>query len=174
MKTQRGFTLVEVLVGVAILGTIVMVLIASYTNIVQATMRNSSDLEMLTDLSQASVVIQKDLFMTQETDLEGGSRVVTDVDTVELSWYDYVSSWGGSSEGTHHVSTYSLVGTELHRSHDIEGVVVDTIIGRDITYISFAETERVISVVITSTAPSPPYQTETFEISSYLRTTGVQ
>ena len=172
MKGQRGFTLVEILVGAAILGTVVTALIGSYTNIVQATMRNSADLEVLTDLSQAVLVIQKDLFMAQETDLAEGSREVTDVASVELSWYDYVSSWGGDSAGTYHISTYSMVGTELHRSHDTDGVVVDTIIGRDISYASFTETGRVVQAVITSTAPDPPYRSETFDISSYKRTLG--
>lgn len=173
MKSQRGFTLIEILVATAILGTILTVLIASYTNIVGSTMRNTSSLEVLTDISHAALVIQKDLFMVQATDLDGGSRPLSD-GTVELSWYDYVASWGGDSDGTHHISTYSLVGTELRRSHDIEGVVVQTIVGRNIASVTFTEAGRVVRVEISAVSANPPYQSETFDISSYKRTLGVQ
>ena len=160
---QKGFTLVEVLVVLAVSGVLLTGLITSIFQVATFTDRSNSQVVALTDLNHAALSIKKDLQMTQNTDLADN---VTQ-SSVWLGWTDYTSFETGNMT---HSSSYALSGTELQRTYD--GTV--GIAGRNITYLSFTQNGRVINVVITAAGSRDPQQSETLKFRVYLRSGGVQ
>ncbi len=178
MRSQKGFTLLEVLVMVAIGGVIIIGVLASYQQIVSATMRNNRQSTVVSDVSMAALRIHKDLFMAQDTDVPDDTTVeVTDSQSVGLTWFNYVSTnFDDPADpppegGTSHTSDYSMTGTVLERSYDGGPA---TIIGRHVSYLSFTRNEGVITVEITSTVAGPPVQSETLKFTFHLRGEGAQ
>ncbi len=179
MRSQKGFTLVEVLVMVAIGGVIITGVLASYQQVVSATMRNTRQTTAVSDVSTAALAIHKDLLMAQGTvdvPADGIPVVVTGAQTVTFNWINFVSTdFGGGAPqegGTPHTSTYSLTGTTLTRNYDGQ----DIIVGRNVTYLAFARSnadDRLFTITITSTAPGLPVESETLVFTMYLRGAGV-
>ncbi len=174
MRSRNGFTLLEVLVTTAIGGVIIIGVLASYQQIVSATMRNSRQSTAVGDVSVASLRIHKDLFMALYTDVPDTSTVeVTDSQSVSFGWTDYVTTdWDEEgplptppAEGTPHTITYSLAGTVLTRRYD----GVDMIVGRHVSYLAFTRNGSNITVEITSTVTGPPMESEALEFSFHLR-----
>ncbi len=174
MRSQKGFTLLEVLVMTAIGGVIIIGVLASYQQIVTATMRNNRQSTALSDVSTAALRIHKDLFMALTFDvLDGNTVEVTDSQSVSFGWTDYVTvDWDGDgpmppppAEGTPHTITYSMAGTVLTRSYD----GVDMIAGRQVSELVFTRDGTDITVEITSTVAGPPVQSETLEFTFHLR-----
>lgn len=158
---QAGFTLVELLVTLAIGSVILVGASMSFYQIVWGTGRNNSQAVALTNVNQAALSIKKDLMMTQNTNLTDGNPVPQS--SVTLSWTDYT---GFSSENSSsHNCQYTLSGTELRRTYD--GVV--SIVARHITDLGFTQDGRVINVTITATGPSVPQRSATVEFSGFIR-----
>jgi len=157
---QKGFTLVEVLVVTAIGGVLMMGLMLSIYNIVWGTSRSNNQVVTLTDVNHAALRIKKDLMMTQYTNLTDN----VSQDSATLSWTDY-TGFDSENQSTSHSSSYTLSGTELQRNYD--GTV--SIVGRNITYLSFIQNGKVIDIVITATSPDGPEQSETLKFSAYIR-----
>ena len=162
---QKGFTLVEVLVVLAVSGVLLTGLITSIFQVSTFTDRSNSQVVALTDLNHAALSIKKDLMMTQNTDLADGSPVPQS--SVWLGWTDYTSFETGNLT---HSSSYVLSGTELLRTYD--GTV--GIAGRNITSLGFTKNGRVIDVVITATGSSDPQRSETLKFSVLIRTEGLE
>ena len=159
---QKGFTLVEILVVMAVGGVILMGALLSVQQVLLGTDRSNSQVVALTDINQAVLAIKRDLIMTQETDLTDGDPVPQS--SVILSWTDY-TSFGSENETRSHSSSYTLSGTELLRNYD--GTV--SIAGRQITSIGFTQDGRVISIVITATGSGAAQRNETLKFSAYIR-----
>lgn len=161
---QKGFTLVEVLVVTAIGGVLMMGLMLSIHNVVWGSARSNNQVIALTDINHAALRIKKDLMMTQYTNL-------TDVpqDSVTLSWIDY-TGFVSENQSTYHSSSYALSGTELQRNYDS----TVSIVGRNITSISFTQNGKAITVVITATSAEGPEQSETLKFSAYIRSEEVE
>ncbi len=155
---QKGFTLVEVLVVLAVSGVLLTGLITSIFQVATFTDRSNSQVVALTDLNHAALSIKKDLMMTQNTDLTDVSQ-----SSVWLGWTDYTSFETGNLT---HSSSYVLSGTELLRTYD--GTV--GIAGRNITSVGFTKNGRVIDVVITAAGSSDPQRSETLKFSVLIRT----
>lgn len=175
MKSEKGFTLVEMLVTTAIFGVVIIGVVISYQQIVSATMRNNRQTMAVSDVSMAALEIHKDLFMTLTTDVPDGSTVeVTDSQSVELTWFNYVSTNFDDPNdpppegGVAHAVTYSMAGTVLTRSYD----GVDWIIGRQVSYLAFTRNGADITVEITSTVAGPPEESETLIFTIHLRGEG--
>lgn len=158
---QKGFTLIEVLVVVAVGGVITLGALLTFYQIILGTGRNNSQVIAVADVNQAALAIRKDLEMTQSVNLTDGD--LTPQGSVMLSWTDYTTF--DSDNATFHSSNYTLSGTVLRRNYD--GVV--GIVGRNITYLGFTRTGRLINVVITATGTEIPPKSETLEFSVMIR-----
>lgn len=160
---QKGFTLVELLLALAIGSVITMGTMVSIQQVLIGTDRSNSQVVALADVNRAVMAIKKDLMLTQ-------SANITDIpqSSVRLSWIDYT---GFSSDNwTSHSSTYILSGTNLQRTYD----GVTSIIGRHIKSVGFTKNGRVISVVITAAGSGASKREKTIEFSAYIRSEGLQ
>ena len=162
--SQKGFTLIEVLVVMAVGSMVMAGIVLTIPQVVWGTIRTNSQVVALADINHAAWQIKKDLLMTQYTTLTDG----VPQGSVTLSWIDYTSFVPEDSRS--HSSAYALSGTELQRTHD--GIA--SIVGRNITSISFTKNDRVVNVVITAAISGVPHQSETLKFSMYLRSEEVQ
>ena len=161
---QKGFTLVELLVAMAVGSLLLTGVLLSLQQVVVGTGRSNSQVIALTDVNHAALAIKKDLMMAQNTDLTDN---VSQSGSVWLGWTDY-TGWAGDN-ATHTIS-YTLVGTELRRTYDY---ATTSIVGRSITSIVFTQDGREISANITATSPGFPPRSETLTFSVYMRTEGL-
>jgi len=159
---QRGFTLVEILLAVAIGGIIMAGAATAVYHTIVGTDRTSSQVTVLADVNQAALAVKKDLQMAHTTDLSG-----TPQNSAQLNWTDYTGFESGNQ--THSIS-YVLSDANLLRTYD----GTESIVGRNITSVSFAQNDRVIDVVITSSTSGSSPKSETLEFSVFLRTEEVQ
>ncbi len=157
---QKGFTLLELLVAMAVGGVVMAGALAAVYQVVWGTSRTNSQVVALNDVHQAALQLKKDLEMTQSADLPGGAAI-------NLSWTDYTSF--DLEENKNHTSSYVLSNGELQRTYD--GTM--SIVGRNITSVSFTQDDRVINVAITATAGDMSPRSETLEFSVYLRGGGL-
>ncbi len=157
---QKGFTLVELLVAMAVGSLILTGAVLSIYQIVWGTSRSNSQVVALTGINQAALAIRNDLLMTQTTDLSS-----TPKSSANLTWIDYTTSFG-SGGWTSHSSVYTLNGTALMRSYDSTVGIV----GRNVISLSFSQTGQFVTVVIATSNTTPPSQIETIEFGVHLRT----
>ncbi len=160
---QKGFTLVELLVALAVGSVLLTGALLSIQQIVLGTIRSRSQVTALTDVNQAALAIKKDLMMTQNTNLIDGNPVPQS--SVILSWIDY--SGFASANSTSHSSSYTLSSTNLTLTRTYDGVT--SIVGRYITSVGFTQNGRVISVVITATGSGVQQRSDTLKFSAYTR-----
>ena len=138
---QRGFTLVEMLMAVAIVGMIVPLLISGIFQVTRGTVRVNTDLGVMQDIDGASTWINRDLSQAQETNLNEGETLPT----MRVDWVDQT---GWAVEGAEsHFAEYTLVGTNLVREYDGENQIV----ARRIASIQFSRSGKFVTVTITST-----------------------
>ncbi len=181
---QKGFTLVELLVALAVGGILIWGIVVTIHNVTWGTSRTNSQVVALTDVHQAALRLKKDLQMTQldKGDFSSdGTTVVTltsGVSTATLGWTDYTtpSEEFGWEEDRAHSSGYLLLDGELRRTYD----GTTSIVGRNITSVDITQDpdnvgdDRVIKVVITATEGDFTPRSETLEFSVYLRTVGME
>ncbi len=103
-KNQRGFTLIEVLIAIAvtalIIGGITMAIFQTFT----VSARTSSHMTAVRQVQNAGHWISQDAQMAQEVDTDDPGILVT------LTWTEW-------DDGTVNVVTYTIDGGELERSH---------------------------------------------------------
>ncbi|MFC1860397.1 type II secretion system protein J [Chloroflexota bacterium] len=157
---QRGFTLVELLVALAVGSLVIIATLGVLHQVVWSTSRTNSQVITLTDVHQAALRLKKDVAATQTTDLTEGIAQ----DSVILSWTDYTNF--NPEESREHSSAYNLLSDGvLQRIYD----GTTSIAGRGITSINFTRNGRVIDIVITAEAGDIAPRSETLEFSVYLR-----
>jgi prepilin-type N-terminal cleavage/methylation domain-containing protein len=125
MKGQKGFTLPELLITVAITGLIVSFLGAAIYQIVTVTDYSSQRITAMHELQNAAYWFSRDGQMASAA--SGGSELV-------LTLPDDSSI------------TYAVVDNELHRTADESQMTL----ARNISDVSFAVADRVITITITS------------------------
>jgi prepilin-type N-terminal cleavage/methylation domain-containing protein len=157
---KKGFTLVEVLVAMAIGGILIWGTVVAIHQVVLGTARTNSQVVTATDVHHAALYLKRDMQMAQTAYLLGGT-------TITLSWTDYTSFEG--TEPQEHSSRYALVGKELRRTYD----GITSVVGRDITSVSFTLASRVIRVTITSTKGDMAPRSKTLVFSTYMRAEGL-
>lgn len=164
---QKGFTLIEILVAMAVGGMIMAVALLSIYQIVWGTARSNDQVAALTDVNYASLWLKYDLQMVQSTNLTDGAPPQS---SVRLSWNDN-TGWSTDNESSHS-STYTLSGTNLLRTYD--GNV--KIIGRYIASIGFSQNGGVITVDITAAGPGILERAEPlgFSVLTHMRSEGAQ
>jgi len=163
---QKGFTLIEVLVVLAVGSVILVGIVLSIHQVVWGTGRTNSQVVALTNVNYAALFIRKDIQMSQNTDLTDG----VPRSSVGLTWTDYTGF--EPEDERNHICTYALSdnGTELLRTYD--GTV--SIVGRYITSLGFTQNGRVVNVVITATGTGFLQRSKTLEFSVYMRTEGME
>ena len=162
---QKGFTLVELLVALAVGGLVIVGALGVIYQVMWGTSRTNSQVVALTDVHQAALRLKKDLVMAQTTDLADGVPQAS----ATLSWTDYTSF--DPEENKDHSSAYNLLSDGvLQRTYD--GTM--SIVGRNITFVNFTRNGRVINVVITATEGDITPRSETLEFSVYLRGMGIE
>ncbi len=171
---QKGFTLLEIMVVMAISGILMVGIVVSIFQVVSATGRSNSHGVALTDVSQAALYLKKDFQMAQRTDMgfvEDPVVVVLSSENVTLGWTDFTTPESEEEQMNHYV-TYSLSDNGvLERAYD--GILPTMIIGRHITYLRFTQLdESVVNIVITATGTQPQQYSKTIEFSVYMRSVG--
>ena len=162
---QKGFTLIEILVAMAVGGILMAGVVLGIFQVSWGTVRTNDQVVALTDVNNAALWLKKDLQMVQSTTLTDGVTA----SSVTLDWTDF-TGWA-TEETRDHSSTYALSGTELRRT-DEDGV--ERVVGRHITSIGFTRDSGVINVVITATGPGNSQRTETLKFSVHMRYEGVE
>ena len=168
---QKGFTLIEILVVMAVGGMVMMGVVASICQVATGTSRSNSQGIVLTDVNRAAWHITKDLQMAHSTGMTVDESVVLSPGTtVRLSWTDYTTYFEDPDAEKNHSSTYSLTDSgELVRTYD--GTL--SIVGRHITSLRFTQQEEwVVNVFITSTGPTTQQRSKTLEFSVHMRSWG--
>lgn len=160
---QKGFTLLELLVVLAITAVLITGTIVSLQQVVWGSFRSKNQVTALTDVDQAALAIKRDLTMTQITSLTDGDPVPQS--SVTLSWADYASTFAPPGSNIH-TSIYALSGTNLLRTYDD----TTSIVGRHITFIGFTQNGEAINFTITATSSGIEQRSETLQFTGYLRT----
>ena len=142
---QKGFTLVEILVAMAVGGAVMAAALLSLYQIVWGSARSNDQVAALTDVNYAALWLKYDLQMAQSTNLTDGDPVPRS--SVRLSWNDN-TGWVAENESGHY-STYTLSDSDLLRTYD--GNV--KIVGRYIASIGFTQNGGVVTVNITAAGP---------------------
>lgn len=155
---EKGFTLVELLVALAVGSVILTVAVPSIYQVIYSTARSNNQVVALTDINRAALAIRNDLLMTQTTDLGSVPK-----SSANLTWTDYTTSFGSSWAS--HSSSYSLSGKELRRTYD--GKV--GIVGRNVISLSFTQSGQFVTVVIATSNTTPPSGIETIKFGVHLR-----
>ena len=131
---QRGMTLVEILIALAISGVIIGALGASIYTIVSVTGRGNAEIAVLRDIQSASHWINNDVRMVREVNLIGGDPA----SGLVLDWDD--------SEGNPHSCNYTFAGRELIRSYN----GTSSIIAWNVSSIEFSQNDDVLTYTLTS------------------------
>ena len=157
---QKGFTLIELLVAMAVGGMLMSGIVLAIQQVVWGTDRTNSQVVALADVNHATLSLKKDIQMAQDTDLPNGDPVPQS--SVTLTWTD-CTGWAG--DNATHSSSYTLSGTELQRTYDS----TTSIVGRNITFVGFTLSDRVITVNITATGPGFLERIKTLKFSMQMR-----
>lgn len=157
---QKGFTLVEVLVVMAVGGILMTGIVVGIFQVFWGTSRSTSQVTALTDIDRAALAIKKDLMMTQSTNLADNSPIPQS--SVTLTWTDY-SGW--ASTDSNHSSSYALSGTNLVRTYD----GVSSNVSRYITSVGFTRNGGFITVIITATGYGAQQRNATLKFSALTR-----
>lgn len=164
MMKQSGFTLIEVLVVVAISGVIVTGAFAALQQTMRGTFSNNSRTVVLSDINNAALYIRRDIQMAQETTLpvDGTPR-----NSVTFDWYDFTLF---EADNISHSVAYTLSDTNLLRNYDD----TTSIIGRHITNISFSQDGEFISVSVTANVSGWQAKSKTLNFTIYMRGKGIR
>lgn len=154
---QKGFTLIEILVVMAVGGLVMAVALLSIYQIVWGAERSNDQVIALTDVNHAALWLKWDLQMTQSTNLTDGDPVPQS--SVSLNWTDYTGFVTANASA--HSSNYTLSGTELLRTYD----GTTRIVGRHITSIGFIQNGSVVTCNLTATGPGILERVETLELN---------
>ena len=140
-RRERGFTLIEILVAMAIGGLLVPVVVSGIFAVTKGTAKINTDLVILQDIDGASAWINRDLSQAMTTNLNENETL----NTMRVDWVDLT---GWATEGAEsHFAEYTVVGTDLMREYD----GATQIVARRIENIAFSRVGNYITVAITST-----------------------
>ncbi|MFC2067338.1 type II secretion system protein J [Chloroflexota bacterium] len=163
---QKGFTLIEILVVMAISSLVIVAVVTSMYQISLGVIRANDRLTAMNDINSAVPWLKRDIQMAQYTDLTPGGPTQS---SLSLHWLDL--TFFATDNVAVHDSDYSLSGTELVRIYD----GANRTIGRNITSIGFTQDNYIITCNITATGTTEGMEhTETFIFSVLMRSAAVQ
>lgn len=158
---QKGYTLIEILVALPIGAVLLLVVVASYFQIVQAKAEIGQKSIALAELDNAIHWLSGDLVMAQSTDLVEEAAPVS---SMSLEWKD-LTHWAADQGAIDHTISYVLFENQLQRNYDGQF----TIVARNITQADFSFANREFTVKLTS-QPGLPGSAVTRTITSEMRT----
>ncbi len=158
---QKGFTLIELLVALPIGAVILLVVVASYFQIMQGRVDIAQKSIAMGELDNTIHWLAGDLVMAQTTDLVEEAAPVS---SMTLEWSD-LTHWAADEGVIAHSVSYVLFENQLQRNYDGQM----TIVARHLTYVGFSFNNRVFNVTLTS-QPGLPGSAVTRSITSEMRT----
>ncbi|MBA7712124.1 hypothetical protein ES703_121094 [subsurface metagenome] len=165
-KSQKGFTLLEILLVLAVGGILLVGIITTILQTTAITVESRTQITALEDIKKVAFRVSKDIRMAATTNLEDGGPVVDSLTLDWASWYDENGeplNYDENGEITpvpHSISYTPPSGGELQRNYD--GAL--TTVGSYISNIKFSLKDNIITVTITS---SPTGNAETAEQRTY-------
>ncbi len=141
MRRQRGFTVVELLLVVFIVGLVVPVVLTMVVQMSQGTKRINTEMVIQNEVDIASGWFSRDLSQVRTTDIVD---LDPSVNSMRVEWQDE-TSWALEGQEAHYAE-YTLSGTDLLRNYD----GTTTTVARYVADIQFSRSGDFISVVITS------------------------
>ncbi|MFC1985269.1 type II secretion system protein J [Chloroflexota bacterium] len=156
---QRGFTLVEILLALAVTGVILSGAVLSIYQIMVTTTRSNSQVVVLDELNRATLQLKRDLQSQNSANITGNS------DNLTLFWSNN-TYFESENQTTFHLVNYTLADTGV-LARDSNNT--SSVVARHIESISYTDYGTYIKVVITATRPTFPYKSETFSFSVYKR-----
>jgi len=159
---QKGFTLMEILVVMAVGGMIMAAGLLTMYQVIWGTARTNDQVRALTDANVATMWLKFDLQMVQATPglVEGVPS-----NTLSMTWTNQTTSFDGQTLPVDHTINYARSGNNLVRTYDGTPKVV----GRNITSIGFTRNGDYINVSISATGPGIIGRTRTLAFSVYVK-----
>ena len=152
LNKAEGYTLLELLLVISITGTIVLVIGASYAQIMKGRVNISQRSVAMADLDSCAHWLTRDLVLAQTTSLTDGAPPTSNM---TLDWTDR-TAWASDEGNIAHSVNYVLSGTRLLRTYDAEV----TVVGRHLTKADFSLDGRIFTLTLTS-RPGLPGSTVT-------------
>ena len=118
---QRGFTLLEILVSMAIICVLTVPMVGAIGQTIFQTDDNSTRIRALVAMENAGRSLGRDIRIAQATGLEVGPATTT----LDLTWTDWADASQYDTYGAGGVvykryrATYALSGTDLERTFDV-------------------------------------------------------
>ena len=141
---QKGFTLIELVVALAILGIVVVGIVTSIFQIMQGRAQIAGKSVALADIDNAAHWVTRDIVMGQSTDLEDDAPPTGNM---TMTWND-LTGWAEAEESISHSVVYIHSGTQLLREYDSANNT--TIVGRHLTDVGFSINGNLVTVTLTS------------------------
>ena len=143
MRSQSGFTLVELLVALGIMSLMLPTVITSIYQIARGTTRITNELRIQQDIELASSWFTRDLALAKTTDVDDSVPPVT---SMRVDWVDE-TGWAVEGSESHYVE-YTLIAPNLYRNYD--GNI--SIVARYVSSIAFSREGTYITIAMTSTS----------------------
>ena len=143
MRSQRGFTSVELLVGVAIAGMILPVVTIAIFQMSRGTTSINTDFVIQLDIDSTSSWFSRDLSQALTTDVLDGA---SPVNSMRVDWIDQ-TGWALPGQELHYAKYYIEPGTTLLK-RDYDGTI--STVGRYMADIQFSRSANYITIVISS------------------------
>lgn len=164
---QKGFTLIEIMVVMAVSGLVVMAVVTSIYQIFWGTLRTNDSSMALNEVNNVVPWLKRDIQISQYSNLTNGDPVPKS--SLELHWIDL--TFFATDNVVVHDSDYSLSGTTLLRVYD----GTTRVIGRNITSIGFTQDNYIITCNLTTTGPTEGiHHSENYIFSVLMRSAEVQ
>lgn len=180
-RKQQGFTAVEVLIGIAIIGIIGSAIATSVAQTITGSNTSNNQMTAINNVRNAIDWITRDAQMARvKESVIGSGALGASPDEIKLIWYEYYPTY--PTKKWYRV-IYTINGTELYRAEDvgvldINGVWTSTtagspiIVAQNITGVTRQFTECIwsgtpaicvqevnsVSITVSSTVGSGPYQ----------------
>ena len=161
LSGAEGFTLIELVLAVGIGAVLLSGAVLSIYQVLVTTDHATDQVVALADINSAALAIRNDLLMAMTTDLSS-----TPQSSANLTWFDYTSSFGTGFQ-TDYNTVYTLSGKELRRFYNSSTNY--SIVGRNVTSLSFTQSEKLVTVVISTSNTTRPSGTETLRFTVHLR-----
>lgn len=160
---QRGFTLIEILVAMAVGGMLLSGLVVAIFQTFGVTLSSSTQITALENIKNAAYWITKDVRMAATTNLADGGNSTNSLILDWTNWYDE----NGELNPVDHHCEYTVSGTDVVRNYDY-GVDIRTV-GRYISNIQFSRQGQIIFATITTFLEGKPETAEQMTYHLYLQ-----